>query len=52
MSKSVGLDIHERGVRAIELVSRGKTYKVTRYADYPLTARGGAPDPDELRDAL
>jgi len=52
MSKAVGLEIHSRGIRVIELSGRGKGLKITRYADVPLQPRGGAPDPDELRDAL
>jgi type IV pilus assembly protein PilM len=50
--KSVGLDIHIRGVRAVETTGRGKALRITRYADYPVHARGGVPDPDEVRDAL
>jgi type IV pilus assembly protein PilM len=50
--KSVGLDIHIRGVRAVETTGRGKSLRITRYVDYPVRAVGGAPDPDELRDAL
>ena len=52
MAKSVGLDIHARGVRAVELTGRGKAAKVTRYFERDLTPRGAAPDPEELRDAL
>ncbi|MDH3591277.1 MAG: pilus assembly protein PilM, partial [Planctomycetota bacterium] len=52
MAKSVGLDIHARGVRAVEVAGRGKNFKVTRYMDREVTARGGAADPEELRAAL
>jgi len=52
MPKSVGLEIHARGVRAAEVVGRGRKFRVTRYVDRPVTPRGGAPDPDELQDAL
>ncbi|MEE8104723.1 MAG: pilus assembly protein PilM [Planctomycetota bacterium] len=52
MSKAVGLEIHSRGIRAIEVAGRGRSLKIVRYADVPLHPRGGAPDPDELREAL
>ena len=52
MGKSVGLEIHARGVRAVEVTGRGKNAKVVRYVDTPLVPRGGAPDPEELQDAL
>ncbi len=52
MPKSVGLEIHPRGVRVAEVVGRGRKFRVTRYVDRPVTPRGGAPDPDELHDAL
>lgn len=52
MARSVGLDIHERGVRAVEVLGRGKKFRVTRYLERAVTPRGGAPDPEELRAAL
>jgi len=52
MSKSVGLDIHERGVRAVEVTGRGKSFRIGRYMERTVTPRGGAPDPEELRAAL
>ncbi|MHC4548339.1 MAG: pilus assembly protein PilM [Planctomycetota bacterium] len=52
MGKSVGLDIHARGVRAVEVTRRGKGFRVNRYVERSLTPRGGAPDPEELREAL
>lgn len=52
MSKSVGLDIHARGVRVVEVAGRGRKVKVTRYLEREVTPRGGALDPEELRDAL
>lgn len=52
MAKSVGLDIHARGVRAVELTGRGKAARVTCYIERELTPRGTAPDPEELRAAL
>jgi len=52
MPKSVGLDIHARGVRAVEVTGRAKSFKVTRYIERDLTPRGTAPDPDELHEAL
>lgn len=52
MARSVGLDFHTRGVRAVELVGNAKKWRVTRYAQRNVTPRGGAPDPDELRDSL
>jgi len=52
MAKSVGLDIHERGVRAVEVIGHGKKFKVGRYLERAVTPRGGAPDPEELHAAL
>jgi type IV pilus assembly protein PilM len=52
MSKSVGLEIHTRGVRAVELKGRGSSAKVQRWFRRDLTPRGGAPDPEELAEAL
>ncbi len=52
MSKSVGLEIHARGVRAVELVGSGKKIKVQRYVERAVAQRGGQPDPEELKDAL
>ena len=52
MSKSVGLDIHERGVRAVEVTGHAKKLRVSRYLERAVTPRGGAPDPEELRAAL
>ena len=52
MSKSVGLDIHARGVRVVEVQGRGRKVKVTRYVEKDVTPRGGALDPEELRDTL
>jgi type IV pilus assembly protein PilM len=52
MARSVGLDIHERGVRAVEVTGRGKSFRVARYLERSVTPRGGAPDPEELRAAL
>ncbi len=52
MAKSVGLDIHARGVRAVELSGRGEKFKITRYADLDIESRGGVLDPDALREAL
>jgi type IV pilus assembly protein PilM len=52
MSKSVGLEIHARGVRAVELRGRGRKFRVVKYMERPLTPRGGAPDPAELEAAL
>ncbi|MHC4958974.1 MAG: pilus assembly protein PilM [Planctomycetota bacterium] len=52
MSKSVGLEIHARGVRAVEVSGKGKAFRVLRYLERPVTPRGGAPDPEELQEAL
>ncbi|MFQ5844291.1 MAG: pilus assembly protein PilM [Planctomycetota bacterium] len=52
MARSVGLDFHARGVRAVEVVGSSKNYRVVRYAQRDLTPRGGAPDATELREAL
>ncbi len=52
MGKSVGLDIHERGVRAVEVTGSGKKFRVGRYMEREVTPRGGAPDPEEMRVAL
>jgi len=52
MAKSVGLDIHERGVRAVEVTGSGKKFRVTRYIERAVTPRGGAPDAEELHAAL
>jgi|GEM_PF-2276992 len=52
MGRSVGLEIHTRGVRAVELVGSGKKVRVQRYVERPVTPRGGMPDPEELQDAL
>jgi type IV pilus assembly protein PilM len=52
MGKSVGLDIHPRGVRAVELTGGRKSFRINRYMERSLTPRGGAPDPEELREAL
>ena len=52
MGKAVGLEIHARGVRAIELVGSGKKIKVQRYTERSVAQRGGQPDPEELQDAL
>jgi type IV pilus assembly protein PilM len=52
MAKSVGLDIHERGVRAVEVTGSGKKFRVGRYMEREVTPRGGAPDPEEMRAAL
>ena len=42
MGRSVGLEIHTRGVRAVELVGSGKKVRVQRYIERPVTPRGGA----------
>ena len=52
MGKSVGLEIHARGVRAVEVTGTGKKMRVQRYIDTMLVSRGGYPDPEELQDAL
>ena len=52
MGKSVGLEIHARGVRAVEATGRGKKVRITRFMERELTPRGGAPDPEELQVAL
>jgi len=52
MARSVGLEIHTRGVRAVELVGSGKKIRVQRYVERPVTPRGGMPDPEELQEAL
>ena len=52
MARSVGLDFHTRGVRAVEVVGNAKKWRVTRYAQRDVAPRGGAADPDELRDSL
>jgi len=52
MGRSVGLEIHTRGVRAVELVGSGKKIRVQRYVERPVTPRGGMPDPEELQEAL
>ena len=52
MGKSVGLEIHTRGVRAVEVTGTGKKMRVQRYVEMQLVPRGGAPDPEELQDAL
>jgi len=52
MAKAVGLEIHERGVRAVEVTGSGKNLKVGRYTERDVTPRGGAPDPEELHAAL
>jgi len=52
MARAVGLEIHPRGVRAVELSGAGKKIRVSRYLDRPVTPRGGMPDPEELRDVL
>jgi type IV pilus assembly protein PilM len=52
MGKSVGLEIHARGVRAVEVHGRGKGLRVSRYVETDVASRGGAPDPEELREAL
>jgi type IV pilus assembly protein PilM len=52
MARSVGLDIHARGVRAVEVTGGRKNFRVARYMERSLTPRGGAPDPEELREAL
>ena len=52
MAKSVGLDIHARGVRAVEVTGRGKSFRIARYMERSVTPRGGEPDPEELREAL
>lgn len=52
MAKSVGLDIHERGVRAVEVTGHRKKFRVSRYIERAVTPRGGAPDPEELQAAL
>jgi len=46
------LDIHARGVRAVEVTGRGRSFRVARYLERTVTPRGGAPDPEELREAL
>ena len=51
MSKAVGLEIHSRGIRAIEVGRHAaRSFKILRYyARRSAPARcGGAPDPDEL----
>jgi len=52
MSKSVGLEIHARGVRAVEVTGKGKSFRILRYIERAVTPRGGQPDPEELADAL
>ncbi|MHC4133700.1 MAG: pilus assembly protein PilM [Planctomycetota bacterium] len=52
MARSVGLDIHPRGVRAVEVTGGRKSFRIARYTERSLTPRGGAPDPEELREAL
>jgi type IV pilus assembly protein PilM len=39
-------------VRAVEIVGRGKSFRVVRYVDKALPPRGGVPDPVELQEAL
>ena len=43
MGKSVGLEIHARGVRAIEVTGRGNSVRVVRYVDTPLVPRWRSP---------
>ena len=43
MARSVGLEIHGRGVRVAEVIRRGKGFRVQRYLERDLTPRGGAP---------
>lgn len=52
MARSVGLDIHPRGVRAVEVTGGRKSFRIAKYREHSLTPRGGAPDPEELREAL
>ena len=52
MSKSVGLEIHPRGVRAVEVTGKGKSFRILRYIERAVTPRGGQPDPEELAVAL
>ncbi|HEX5137595.1 MAG TPA: pilus assembly protein PilM [Planctomycetota bacterium] len=52
MAKAVGLEIHERGVRAVEVTGSGKNFKIGRYTEREVTPRGGVPDPEELHAAL
>lgn len=52
MARSVGLDIHARGVCAVEVTGGRKNLRVARYMERSVTPRGGAPDPEELREAL
>ena len=52
MGKAVGLEIHARGVRAVEVSGRGAKSRITRYLERDLTPRGGQPDPEELQAAL
>jgi len=52
MSKAVGLEIHARGVRAVEIAGRGKSFRVLRYIETSVPSLGGAPDPEGLREAL
>ena len=52
MARSVGLDIHPRGVRAVEVTGGRKSFRIAKYMEHSLTPRGGAPDPEELREAL
>jgi type IV pilus assembly protein PilM len=52
MSKSVGLEIHTCGVRAVEVSGRGRKIRVGRFMERAVSIRGGAPDPEELHEAL
>jgi type IV pilus assembly protein PilM len=52
MAMSVGLEIHERGIRVLEVTRSGRKLKVGRYMERAVTPRGGAPDPEELHAAL
>jgi type IV pilus assembly protein PilM len=52
MANSVGLEIHSRGVRAVEATGRGKGARVLRFLQRPLAARGAMPEMEELRQAI
>ncbi|MEM8885314.1 MAG: pilus assembly protein PilM [Planctomycetota bacterium] len=52
MGKAVGLEIHPRGVRAVELSGTAKKVRIQRYEERTVTSRGGMPDPEELNEAL
>jgi len=52
MANSVGLEIHARGVRAVEATGRGKGVRILRYLQKTLPTRGTVPDMEELKQAI